>query len=106
MIFVPALSAQIALDTLKIDRSFVYELATRPGAKDIVSFLIALAHGLHIQVVVEGVETVEQLEIIKVLNGNEVQGFLMGRPMANPQSLLGKDGYLMKFNVDLMREPV
>jgi EAL domain-containing protein (putative c-di-GMP-specific phosphodiesterase class I) len=58
------------------------------------------------QVVVEGVETVEQLEIIKVLNGNEVQGFLMGRPMTNPQSLLGKDGDLMKFNVDLTGETV
>lgn len=97
---------RLPFDTLKIDRSFVHELATRPGAKDIVSFLIALAHSLHMQVVVEGVETVEQLEIIKVLNGNEVQGFLMGRPMTNPQSLLGKDGDLMKFNVDLTGETV
>jgi predicted signal transduction protein with EAL and GGDEF domain len=61
---------RLPFDTLKIDRSFVHELATRPGAKDIVSFLISLAHGLHMQVVVEGVETVELLEIIKVAVGD------------------------------------
>jgi diguanylate cyclase (GGDEF)-like protein len=97
---------RLPFDTLKIDRSFVHELTTRPGAKDIVSFLIALAHGLHMQVVVEGVETIEQLEIIQILNGNEVQGFLMGRPIANPQSLSVIPEQRMKFNVDWIEHTV
>jgi EAL domain-containing protein (putative c-di-GMP-specific phosphodiesterase class I) len=61
---------------------------SRPGARAIVSFLITLAHSLNMQVVVEGVETTQQLEIIRNLNGNDVQGFLMGRPTASPQLLL------------------
>ena len=36
------------------------------------------------QVIVEGVETMQQLELIKKMGGNEVQGFLLGRPTANP----------------------
>jgi EAL domain-containing protein (putative c-di-GMP-specific phosphodiesterase class I) len=46
--------------------------------------LIALAHNFGMQVIVEGVETPEQLAIIKALGANEVQGYLTGRPTANP----------------------
>jgi EAL domain-containing protein (putative c-di-GMP-specific phosphodiesterase class I) len=80
----------------------VYELESRSGAKAIVRFLIALAHSLNMQVVVEGVETTQQLEVIKKLGGNEVQGFLLGRPTPNPRSQLGREEDLMKFNADLM----
>lgn len=93
---------RLPFDTLKIDRSFVYELESRSGAKAIVRFLIALAHSLNMQVVVEGVETTQQLEVIKKLGGNEVQGFLLGRPTPNPRSQLGREEDLMKFNADLM----
>jgi diguanylate cyclase (GGDEF)-like protein len=76
---------RLPFDTLKIDRSFVREFESRPGAKAIVRFLITLAHSLNMRVVVEGIETTKQLEIIKELGGDEVQGFLLGRPTPNPR---------------------
>ncbi len=91
----------LPFDMLKIDRSFVPGLESRSGAKGIVQFLITLAHSLNMQVVVEGVETEQQLEVIKKLGGNGVQGFLLGRPTSNPRSQLGLEGDLMKINADL-----
>jgi diguanylate cyclase (GGDEF)-like protein len=79
----------------KIDRSYVEALTSGPSSRAIVSFLIELAHTLDMKVVVEGIETSEQLEIVKMLNGNEIQGFLVGRPTASPQSLLGRDESMM-----------
>jgi diguanylate cyclase (GGDEF)-like protein len=97
---------RLPFDTMKIDRSFVRELDTRPGAKAIAAFLITLAHSLNMQVVVEGIETRKQLEIIRHLNGNEVQGFLLGRPTPNPQSLLHTGEDLTKFSAELNAENV
>ena len=56
--------------------------------RHVVEVLVVLAHDLNMQVVVEGVETVQQLEAIKAIGGNEVQGYLLGRPTAEPQDLL------------------
>ena len=53
-----------------------------------VHSLITLAHNLNMQVVVEGIETQEQLEMIRRVGGNQVQGFLLGRPTPDPQSAL------------------
>jgi len=50
--------------------------------------LVSLAHNLNMQVVVEGIETVEQLQTIEAMGGNEVQGYLLGRPTADPKLLL------------------
>jgi diguanylate cyclase (GGDEF)-like protein/PAS domain S-box-containing protein len=74
----------LAFDTLKIDRSFVINLSTQPETESMMRTLIALAHNFGMQVIVEGVETPEQLAIIKALGANEVQGYLTGRPTANP----------------------
>ena len=49
--------------------------------------LVALPHNLNMQVIVEGVETPEQLQMIKKLGDNQVQGFLLGRPVAEPMAL-------------------
>jgi diguanylate cyclase (GGDEF)-like protein len=93
---------RLPFDTMKIDRSFVHELESRPGAMAIVSFLITLAHSLKMQVVLEGVETRRQLEIITELNGNEVQGFFLGRPTSNPQALLQIGAEKISLSCDLM----
>lgn len=74
---------RLPFNTLKIDRSFVRDLGT-VEMKAMVQSLVTLAHHLNMQVVVEGVETVEQLEMIKSLGGNQVQGYLLGRPTADP----------------------
>jgi EAL domain-containing protein (putative c-di-GMP-specific phosphodiesterase class I) len=78
----------LAFDTLKIDRSFVVNLDTQPETESMIRTLITLAHNFGMRVIVEGVETPEQLALIKSLGANEVQGYLTGRPTANPEAYM------------------
>jgi len=71
-------------DALKIDRSFVMNLDEDPKNESMIRTLVALAHNVGMRVIVEGVEKQEQLDLIRSLGVNEVQGFLLGRPTANP----------------------
>jgi diguanylate cyclase (GGDEF)-like protein len=71
------------LNRLKIDRSFVKDLSVDSDDATIVEAIIALAHGLRLNVVAEGVETMTQLEFLKAHQCDEVQGFLMARPMTS-----------------------
>lgn len=71
---------QFPFDMLKIDRSFVDQLGTRPASEQIVSSVIGLAHALGLKVVAEGVETVHQLEILRSLGCDLAQGFLFSVP--------------------------
>jgi diguanylate cyclase (GGDEF)-like protein len=68
------------LDFLKVDRSFVETLGIDAGGEEIVSAVINLAHALGLKVVAEGVETEEQLEILRSLRCDFAQGFLFARP--------------------------
>jgi diguanylate cyclase (GGDEF)-like protein len=67
-------------DILKLDKSFVDEVATDDAARTIVEAVIELAHKLNIVVVAEGVETDAELEILRSANCDEIQGYLLGRP--------------------------
>ena len=78
----------LSFDAIKVDRSFVKNLSSRPETQGMVRSLIDLAHNLKLRVIVEGIETEEQLGVVRELAGNEVQGFLLGRPMPDPGSLL------------------
>jgi diguanylate cyclase (GGDEF)-like protein/PAS domain S-box-containing protein len=69
------------LDVLKIDKSFVDELGDDRGGNEIVAAVVKLAHALHLQVVAEGVETEQQLEVLRGLDCDHAQGFLFARPM-------------------------
>ena len=68
-----------ALDTLKIDQSFVRNIQNNLDSA-LARTIIDLAHTLDLRVVAEGVETVEQLNCLRSLCPDEVQGFLIGRP--------------------------
>jgi diguanylate cyclase (GGDEF)-like protein len=70
------------VDTLKIDRCFVRDLTTVPDDAAITSAIIAMAHALDLRVVAEGVESEEHLTFLRSQGCDEVQGHLLGRPVA------------------------
>jgi diguanylate cyclase (GGDEF)-like protein/PAS domain S-box-containing protein len=72
---------RFSVDTLKIDRSFVRELAVSADDGTVVAAIIAMAHRMGIRVVAEGVETEAQLRYLSSLQCDEVQGYLFARPM-------------------------
>jgi len=67
---------------LKIDRSFVLDLATSEEARKIAAAVVQLAQALKLKVVAEGVETDEQYQILRQLGCDELQGFLFAKPMS------------------------
>jgi EAL domain-containing protein (putative c-di-GMP-specific phosphodiesterase class I) len=69
------------VDQIKIDKSFIVDLATNPSNAAIVKAAIGLARELNIDVLTEGVETAEQLELLKKWGCREVQGYYFARPM-------------------------
>ncbi|QWT21898.1 EAL domain-containing protein [Bacillus sp. NP157] len=73
---------QLPANELKIDRGFVTELARGNDDEAIVSAIIALGKTLGLKIVAEGVETVEQQELLTRLGCNALQGYLLGVPVA------------------------
>jgi len=67
---------------LKIDRSFVLDLASSEEARKIAGAVVQLAQALKLKVVAEGVETDEQYQILRQLGCDELQGFLFAKPMS------------------------
>ncbi len=67
---------------LKIDRSFVRDLKNDNNDAAITTAIIALAHGLNLAVVAEGVETKEQRNLLRILNCELMQGYLFSRPLS------------------------
>jgi diguanylate cyclase (GGDEF)-like protein/PAS domain S-box-containing protein len=72
---------RLPLDTLKIDRSFVKDMTLSSAGHVLVHAIISLAHLLEMNVLAEGVETEEQSDCLKLLNCNEMQGFLFSKPL-------------------------
>lgn len=76
----------LPFDGLKIDRAFVKDLGTKADSTAMVRSLIALAKTVGLRVIVEGIETQEQLNAIREFGGDEIQGYLLGRPTPDPAS--------------------
>ncbi len=76
----------LPLSELKIDRSFVRDLGTTQQSSAIVTAIVALARSLGLRVVAEGVENTRQMETLRRLGCDLMQGFLFGKPQA-PQDL-------------------
>jgi EAL domain-containing protein (putative c-di-GMP-specific phosphodiesterase class I) len=70
----------LPINMLKLDRSFVADLATRRDVRTIIGAIVNLARELGIEAVAEGVETHEQLVRLQLLGCEYVQGFYLSRP--------------------------
>ena len=76
---------RFAINTLKIDRTFVRDLCDNQDDAAIVAAVLAMAQRLQLQVVAEGVETQAQLEFLRSEGCDQVQGYLLARPMSGSQ---------------------
>ncbi|HEY9700199.1 MAG TPA: diguanylate cyclase [Trichocoleus sp.] len=74
------------LNALKIDRSFVQCLIQQTSNVAIVTAIISLGHGLNLKLIAEGVETVEQLEFLRLANCDVVQGYWFSQPLPLDQA--------------------
>ena len=73
---------QFPINVLKIDRSFVDGLPDGEQDAQIARAIIAMAHSLNLSVIAEGVETLEQLDFLREHGCDEIQGFLLARPLS------------------------
>ncbi|MFI8479584.1 putative bifunctional diguanylate cyclase/phosphodiesterase [Pseudomonas sp. NPDC078700] len=87
---------RLPIDTLKIDRSFIQDIPSSYEDMEIVQAIIAMAHSLKLKVVAEGVESPEQLNFLRNLRCDSIQGYLISRPIPMQQLLT----FLTDFTAD------
>jgi diguanylate cyclase (GGDEF)-like protein/PAS domain S-box-containing protein len=73
------------IDVVKIDQSFVYKLATDHQSRALCEAVVSIGRSLDIDVVAEGVETAEQLQLLQQMGCDEIQGYLISRPLPADQ---------------------
>jgi diguanylate cyclase (GGDEF)-like protein len=74
------LLARLPVDTLKIDRSFIQSITDTPNAMTLVSTIVSLAKAFSMRTVAEGVESSDQLQMLRLIKCDQAQGFLYARP--------------------------
>jgi len=85
--------SRLPVNSLKIDRAFIINMASKPDDLSIVSTIISLGHSLELKVVAEGVENEEQANLLRLLKCDEFQGYLFSRPVpVEAMDLLLRDG--------------
>jgi len=73
---------RLPLDILKLDKSLLRDLNLNERSQIVFENLIRMAHGIGIQVVAEGIETKQQMELIRKLGCDYAQGYYIGRPVS------------------------
>ena len=88
--------SRLPANTLKIDQSFVADMAVSPEKLAIVSAIISLGHALDMKIVAEGVETEEQSKLLRLIKCDEMQGYLFSKavPLDRIEALLAGGGRL------------
>lgn len=86
----------LPIDRLKIDRSLIADIATCGEAATISHTIVALAHGLGLTVVAEGVENALQTEVLHVMGADILQGYMIARPMPEEEFL----GWMRQYNAE------
>lgn len=84
---------QLPIDTLKIDKSFVDDIANRNSDKNFVDIIILLAHRMGILVVAEGVETEEQKLVLTTQGCDKIQGYIFSKPMTEGNAIEYKNNF-------------
>ncbi|MFW5450084.1 MAG: EAL domain-containing protein [Methylophagaceae bacterium] len=72
---------RLPVTSLKIDRAFIKDIMTDSYDKNIVTSVISMVHGMDLKVIAEGVETQEQYELLRELSCDQIQGYLLSRPI-------------------------
>ncbi len=72
---------ELPISELKVDRSFVENMAVKPKAVEVINLIVSLARSLNLRVVAEGVETLPQASLLRSLDCNIMQGYLFSRPL-------------------------
>ena len=87
--------AELPVQVLKIDRSFILTMLDKPNALTLVSTMISLAHSLRMKVVAEGVESQEQAKMLRLLRCDQMQGYLVSPPVPFEQmsALIRNDAF-------------
>jgi len=85
----------LPIDRLKIDQSFVRDIGSNQRDEAIVRAVIAMGHAHDLEIIAEGVEELEQQEFLRKEGCDQLQGYLMGRPMPvhKFEELLQHSGY-------------
>ncbi len=84
------------IKNLKIDKSFIRDIIIDNITAEIIKAIIGMAHNLNLKVIAEGIETIEQKELLKSLNCDEMQGYIYSRPLPADkfETLLKSDGFI------------
>ena len=80
--------AKLPVQALKVDRSFIGAMLDDPGSMTLVTSIVTLAHSLELIVIAEGVETEEHAHILRLLGCDQMQGYLIGRPVPRDEMTL------------------
>lgn len=82
---------RVPFDVVKIDRSFLAQISQSEHSRATMQSIVELAHNMKMTVIVEGVETASQLDFVQELGCDEIQGFLLGRPTAEPSQYFAEE---------------